>query len=285
MSTFQDLSRPNKPLWCPGCGNFIILKTLKEALAELDIPAEQTAVVSGIGQAGKFPHYVNTYGFHGLHGRVLPISSGVKLANHELTVIAVGGDGDGYSMGMGHMIHTIRRNLDITYLVHNNQVYGLTKGQTSPTSGKGFKSKTTPQGSIELPVNPIALALAAGSTFVARASHKYPDQLRELIIKGIQHRGFALIDLIQYCITFNRVNTPAWWDERMYWLEDEGHNMEDKGQAMLRALEWGDRIPFGLFYQESLPSYEDQLPQLAHGPLAKANITDVDITPVMETFY
>lgn len=284
MATVAELTMEEKPTWCPGCGNFVILKALKEAIVQQGLEPHRILIVSGIGQSGKTPQWMRTYGFHGIHGRALPVATGARLANNTLKIIAVSGDGDGYGIGMGHFIHAMRRNLDLTYLVYNNQVYGLTKGQTAPTSMKGFKTKSTPWGSIEEPVNPIALALAAGATFVARAYYKHTDDLIQLIISGMQHKGFALIDIIQYCITFNRVNTPAWWDKRVYRLAEEQHDPANKMRAFEKALEWGERIPLGLFYRESRGTYEDELPQIRNVPLVHQQIDDVDINGLIESF-
>ena len=285
MVTAGDLTTEEKPEWCPGCGNFIILKALKEAIVQQGLEPHRILIVSGIGQAGKTPQSMRTFGYHGIHGRALPIATGARLANHTLKIIVIGGDGDGYGIGMGHFIHAMRRNLDLTYLVHNNQVYGLTKGQTAPTSIKGFKTKSTPMGSIEEPVNPIALAIAGGATFVARAYYKHKDDLTQLIIDGMQHKGFALIDIAQYCITFNKVNTPAWYDQRVYKLADEQHDPTNKIHAFEKALEWGERIPLGLFYRESRSTYEDELPQIKDIPLVHQPIDDVNINALIESFF
>ncbi len=285
MVTTAELTTEEKPEWCPGCGNFIILKALKEAIVQQGLEPHRILIVSGIGQAGKTPQSMRTFGYHGIHGRALPIATGARLANHTLKIIVIGGDGDAYAIGMGHFIHTMRRNLDLTYLVHNNQVYGLTKGQTAPTSIKGFKTKSTPTGSIEEPVNPIALAIAGGATFVARAYYKQTDDLTQLIIDGMQHKGFALIDIIQYCITFNKVNTPTWYDQRVYKLADEQHDPTNKIRAFEKALEGGERIPLGLFYRESRSTYEDELPQIKDVPLVHQPIDDVNINALIESFF
>ena len=203
--------------WCPGCGNFGILKAVKKALVELDIEPYQVLMVSGIGQAGKLPHYTRCNVFNSLHGRTLPVAVGAKISNPKLIVIAVGGDGDGYGEGGNHFIHTMRRNHDITYLVHNNQVYGLTKGQASPTSDQGFVTKTTPEGAVT-PINPIALAIGAGAGFVARAFAGDVGYLASLIKMGIRYKGFALIDILQPCVVFNHKNTYSWYRERVYKL-------------------------------------------------------------------
>jgi len=230
------------------------------------------------------PHWINTYGFHGIHGRPLPIATGAKLANNNLTVIAVGGDGDGYGIGIGHFIHSMRRNLNITYIVTNNQVYGLTTGQTSPTSDKGFATKSTPTGVIEVPINPIALAIASGATYISRGFSKEMRHLTKLIVDGLKHKGFTLVDVLQPCVTFNRKNTYDWFSERVYKLEEKGHNVTDKQAAFLKALEWNDRIPIGLFYKETKPTYEDELAQIVEMPLVKQRIEDIDIRHLMDEF-
>ena len=261
-----------EPAWCPGCGNFGILRALNKALVELGIEPHQVLLVSGIGQAGKLPHYTRGNVFNSLHGRPVPPAIGAKIANPELVVIAVSGDGDAYGEGGNHFIHAARRNHDITYLVHNNQVYGLTKGQASPTSDLGFITKTTPYGATN-PVNPVALAIVSGATFVGRSFAGDVDHLSQLIRKGIAHRGFALIDILQPCPSFNHKNTFQWYRERVYKLEDEdGYNPGDKKAALEKALEWGERIPIGIIYRKELPVYEDQLPALSKGPLVSQGI-------------
>ena len=260
-----------KPAWCPGCGNFGILKALNKALTEMDIEPHQVLLVSGIGQAGKLPHYTRGNVFNSLHGRPIPPAIGAKIANSELIVIAVSGDGDAYGEGGNHFLHAARRNHDITYLVHNNQVYGLTKGQASPTSDVGFVTKTTPYGAVN-PVNPIALGIVGGASFVARGYAGDTDHLAGLIKKGIAHRGFALIDILQPCVSFNHKNTYQWYKERVYKLEDEKHDSKDRKAALEKALEWGERIPTGVIYEADLPVYEDHLPALSKTPLVKQKI-------------
>jgi len=260
-----------KPAWCPGCGNFGILKALNRALIEMEIEPHQVLLVSGIGQAGKLPHYTRGNVFNSLHGRPVPPAIGAKIANSELIVIAVSGDGDAYGEGGNHFLHTARRNHDITYLVHNNQVYGLTKGQASPTSDVGFITKTTPYGAAS-PINPIALAIVSGASFVGRGFAGDIDHLSNLIKKGITHRGFALIDILQPCVSFNHKNTFQWYRERVYDLEDERYDPSNKKAALEKALIWGEEIPIGIIYEENLPVHEDQLPALSEGPLVKQKI-------------
>jgi len=272
-----------KPAWCPGCGNFGILEALNRALVEMEIEPHQVLLVSGIGQAGKLPHYTRGNVFNSLHGRPVPPAIGAKIANSELIVIAVSGDGDAYGEGSNHFLHAARRNHDITYLVHNNQVYGLTKGQASPTSDVGFITKTTPYGAAS-PVNPIALAIVSGASFVGRGFAGDIDHLSHLIKKGITHRGFALIDILQPCVSFNHKNTFQWYRERVYKLEDEGYDPSDRKVALEKALIGGEEIPIGVIYEENLPVYEDQLPALSEGPLMKQKIDPRGVEKLLAEF-
>ena len=284
MVELAQLKTVGQPNWCPGCGNFPIWHSLKRVIVELNLEPHNVAIFSGIGCSSKMPHWINTYGFHGIHGRPLPIATGARLANNNLTVIAVGGDGDGYGIGIGHFIHAMRRNLNITYIVTNNQVYGLTTGQTSPTSDKGYATKSTPTGVIEIPINPIALAIASGATYISRGFSKEMKHLTKLIADGVRHEGFALVDVLQPCVTFNRKNTYEWFSKRIYKLEETDHDATNKQAAFLKSLEWDDRIPIGLFYREARPTYEDDLPQIAETPLARQRIEDIDIRTLMAEF-
>lgn len=273
-----------EPAWCPGCGNFAILTALKRALVELQIEPYMVLMVSGIGQAGKLPHYTRCNMFNSLHGRTLPVATGAKIASPELIVIAVGGDGDGYAEGGNHFINAVRRNNDITYLVHNNQVYGLTKGQASPTSDFGFVTKTTPQGA-NVPLNPLALAIAAGASFLARGFAGDVDHLRQLIVQAIQHHGFALVDVLQPCVSFNHKNTYSWYRERVYKLEDDPtYDRGDRLAAFNKVQEWGERIPIGVIYRKELPSFEDRLPALSKRPLVKQEIEPKRIEGLLDEF-
>jgi len=253
--------------WCPGCGNFQILDAMKAAFVNLQLPPEKLLIVSGIGQAGKTPHFLKCNFFHGLHGRALPVATGAKIANHGLTVIVNSGDGDCYGEGGNHFISAIRRNIDITLLVHNNKVYGLTKGQASPTSDQGFRTKMQPQGVIAEPFNPLSIALALGAGFVARGFSGNTDHLTELIEKGIEHNGFAVIDILQPCVSFNRVNTFAWYKKRVYDLAEEGHDPKDLDAAISLSRQWGDRIPIGIFHRKTGRSYTECIYHLDHGAL------------------
>ena len=265
--TVKDLEADVHPDWCPGCGDFGVLKSLKEAIVELGIAPHEVLVVSGIGCSSNLPGFIRTNGVHSLHGRALPVASGAALANHALHVVVVGGDGDGYGIGIAHFIHAMRRNLNLTYLVMDNEIYGLTTGQASPTTTEGHKTKSTPRGNVERPVAPLALALASGATYVARGFSGDQKQLTRLTAGAMAHRGFALVDVFSPCVTFNKLNTYAWFRERVYKLEDEGHDPGDFMGAMQKAIEFGERIPIGLLYEVDRPTYEDTEPVLARGPL------------------
>ncbi len=265
----KDFKGPVDPDWCPGCGDFAVLKGLQKACAELGLLPHQIVTVSGIGCSSNLPGYINTYGMHTLHGRPLAVAAGVQMANHELTVIATGGDGDGYGIGGNHFVHTARRNVDLTYLVMNNQVYGLTTGQISPTSSQGMKTKSTPFGSVEMPVNPITSAIMNGATFVARGFSGDGKHLVELMKKAIQHKGFSLVDIFSPCVTFNHDNDYKFFKPRVKKLEDEGHDTSDWKSACEKALMWGDTIYTGLFLQKEQPTLGQLEPVLEEGgPLA-----------------
>lgn len=266
-----------KPDWCPGCGNFGIQMALKQAVSELELDPAKTVLVSGIGCAPKIAQWVNVSGFQSIHGRTLPVATGIKLANHDLNVICTAGDGDFYGIGGNHFIHSARRNMDMTCLVHNNQIYGLTKGQASPTSDKGSKSKSTPLGVIEVPTRPLSLAIASGATFVARSFAGDIPHLKEMIMEAHKHRGFAIIDILQPCVTFNKINTYDWFRERVYKLEEDGHDPTDKIAAFKRAEEWDTKIPVGVYYKEDRELYTDQLPEIADKPLVQHKVENVDI--------
>jgi len=284
MVDIKDLDTGERPTWCPGCGNYVLLSTLKAVISELELQPENVVVVSGIGCGSKMPHFIKTYGFEGLHGRILPVATGVKLANKNLTVIAVGGDGDGYGIGGNHFIHAARRNIDVTYIVQNNSVYGLTKGQYSPTSQKGFVSPTSPFGAIDEPVNPVSLAISSGATYVARAWYMDANHLKELIKNGVKHKGFALIDVLQPCLTFNKINTIEWYTEKIYKLEETEYKPNDKLIAFEKSQEFYPKIPIGLFYKEDgKPTYEDQLPQTEGKQPAEQKIENIDMNLFFKT--
>jgi 2-oxoglutarate/2-oxoacid ferredoxin oxidoreductase subunit beta len=241
--------------WCPGCGNFSILKAVKRALTDLNLRPHQVLFVSGIGQAAKAPHYLNANVFNGLHGRALPVATGARLANPELTVVVESGDGCSYGEGGNHFLAAIRRNVNVALLVHNNQVYGLTKGQASPTSEEGFATKAQPHGVYAASFNPIAVAVAMQAGFVARSFSGLGDHLADMIKQAIRHPGFALVDILQPCVSFNKVNTYKWYNDRCRPLPSD-YNPEDWNMAMRRAVEWGEQIPVGVIYRNSRPDFE-----------------------------
>ena len=265
--TIKDLDTVH-PDWCPGCGDFGVLKSLKEAIVDLKIEPHNMLIVSGIGCSSNLPGFIRTYGLHSLHGRAIPVATGAALANHDLTVCAVGGDGDGFGIGIGHFLHAMRRNLNITYIVMDNEIYGLTTGQASPTTSEGHKTKSTPHGNTERPIQPLTLAVATGATYVARGFSGQPKQLTGLIKGALAHRGFSLVDVFSPCVTFNKVNTYPWFRERVYNLdEEEGYDTSNLWSAMEKSYEFGDKIPIGLLYREERPIYNDNEPILDAGPL------------------
>lgn len=244
--------------WCPGCGNFNLLTALSEALAELGLKPSQVVLVSGIGQAAKAPHYIQANVFNGLHGRSIPIAFGIQAVNPELTVIVESGDGCMYGEGGNHLIHAIRRNPNITVIVHDNQVYGLTKGQASPTSETGFVSKTQPLGTISEPFHPLALAVSQDASFVARGFTGDKEGLKSILKQAIQWKGFSLVDVLQPCVTFNHTNTFGWYRSRLYPLPEE-YNSEDQVEAFKKSLEWGDKIPIGVIYRHAKSVFSDRI--------------------------
>lgn len=275
----EDFNTKTTPNWCPGCGDYGILNALKTALTELNIERKNTVLVSGIGCASKIPQWVNVFGFHTLHGRLLPVATGVKLGNKDLTVIAAGGDGDSLGIGLSHFVHSCRRNIDLTTIIFDNAVYGLTTGQTSPTSQKGFVSKSTPFGSIESPVNPVSLAIASGATFVARGFAGDVKHLSGLIVEAIKHKGFSVIDVLQPCVSFNHVNTYDFYSKRVYKIE----KTQDKFEAFKKSFEFEEKIPIGIFFEENRETLIDQMPQLNGAPLSGRSI-EVDLKNLFERF-
>jgi len=243
----QDLKSDVKPIWCPGCGDYGVMHAVLKAVSELRLDPAHIVIASGIGCSGRFPAFVKTYGFHGVHGRALPLATGVKVANPDLTVLAVSGDGDGLSIGVGHIPHAARRNVDITYLILDNEVYGLTKGQPSPTSPWGTKTKASPYGTVERPLNPVAIMLACGTTFVARGFAARPQELAEIIRQGILHPGFAFIEIISPCVTF--LDTYALYKQRVIPIP-ESHDRTDRMAALALAFDT-EKIYLGIFYQDS----------------------------------
>ncbi|RIX51751.1 2-oxoacid:ferredoxin oxidoreductase subunit beta [Paenibacillus nanensis] len=273
MATFKEFRNNVKPNWCPGCGDFSIQAAIQRAAANVGLEPEQLAVISGIGCSGRISGYINAYGFHGIHGRALPIAQGVKLANRELTVIASGGDGDGFAIGMGHTVHAIRRNLNITYIVMDNQIYGLTKGQTSPRSAEGFKTKSTPEGSIETTLSPLEIAMSAGATFVAQSFSSDLKGLTSLIEQGIKHEGFSLINVFSPCVTFNKINTYDWFKENIVSLDQfPDYDPSDRVAAMNKIMETNGMLT-GLIYQNTTrKSYEDMIVGFKPEALAKQDL-------------
>ena len=283
MAAPEDLNTSAKNTWCPGCGNFGILSAFKSALVESKTRREQVVLVSGIGCHGKISDYVNVNTFHGIHGRVLPVATGIKLANPDLTVVGFSGDADCYDEGWDHFCHAVRRNVDLTLVVHNNMILGLTTGQTTATSQIGFKTKSTPYGSITSPLNPIAHALISNGTFVARGFAGDPKHLTGLMAEALKHRGFNYIDVFQPCVTFNYLNTYEWFRQRVYKLEETGHDSGDRQKALEKSFEWGDRIPIGVFYKEERPTYRDNLPHVKGIPLTRIQPEETDISELIES--
>ncbi|MCX5875172.1 MAG: thiamine pyrophosphate-dependent enzyme [Deltaproteobacteria bacterium] len=269
--------------WCPGCGNFGILKSLKQALVACELEPHQVLLVSGIGQAAKTPHYLKANVFNGLHGRSLPVAIGAKLANPELTVIAESGDGCMYGEGGNHFLAALRRNLNLTILAHDNRVYGLTKGQASPTSEQGFVTKTQPHGAFAAPFNPVAVAVTMGASFVARSYAGMPEHLAGLIVQAIKHRGTALVDILQPCVSFNKVNTYQWYKKHCYELAED-HDPADHVLALRTAMEFGERIPLGVIYKKEGPIFEDQFAVLKNGPLARQEVSREGLRQIMQGY-
>ncbi len=268
--------------WCPGCGNHSILAALKSALARMDLAARDVLLVSGIGQAAKTPHYLDCNFFNGLHGRSLPAAAAAKAANPALTVIAESGDGCSYGEGGNHFLAAIRRNPDITLIVHDNQVYGLTKGQASPTSPEGFVTKAQPLGATSSPFNPLAVAVAMEASFVARGFAGNQESLADLMVRAVTHRGFALLDVLQPCVTFNRINTWRFYQERCVEIKD--HDPADWEKAMRLARQWGDEIPIGVIFKREKPTFADHFPALKKGPLVNKPVDLEALKKFMESF-
>ncbi len=291
--------------WCPGCGDFGILNSIQSGLAEIQVPPHMVAVVSGIGCSGKSPHYINAYGFHTLHGRSVPVAAGMKLANPELTVLAVGGDGDGYGIGAGYFVNAGRRNVDFTYLVFDNQVYGLTKGQGAPTMQKGLKAKGMAEAAVQDSINPLAVAISSGYTFVARGYALQPRSLSQLIAQAVRHRGSSFIDILQTCPVYNDIHDKDWFGEvldgtpRIYQLDDTDYDSKvkdptdeeeviaKKTQAITRSFEYGKRVPIGVFYDIETPTFEDQLSkgrERGMDAIINPNVFDRDLSGLINSF-
>ena len=282
MVTIEDYGNYTTA-WCPGCGNFSISKAVKKALVARQLKPQEVLFISGIGQAAKAPHYLNANLFNGLHGRSLPVATGAKLANPDLTVIVESGDGCNYGEGGNHFLAAIRRNIDVTLLVHNNQVYGLTKGQASPTSAEGFITKAQPEGMPSTPFNPVGVAVAMRAGFVARGFSGMVDHLADLIGQGISHRGFAMIDILQPCVSFNKVNTFSWYKERCEPLPPT-YDPEDRELAFKTADLWGDKIPIGIIYRNNRLPFEKHFPILDEGPLIGRDVNRMVLEKIMEGY-
>lgn len=303
--TLQEYKTDVHVDWCPGCGDFGILSSIQQAFVQLQIPPHRIAMISGIGCSGKTPHYVDTYGLHTLHGRALPVATGARLANNELTVVAVGGDGDGYGIGAGYFVNSGRRNVDMTYIVFNNGVYGLTKGQASPTLGKGLKTKSMPESSIQEGVNPVAVALGAGYSWIGRGYALDVKHLVSLIVQAISHKGTAFLDVFQTCPVYNDIRTKDWyagedigrprlrrldsdqgWDPVVSDPNSVEEMVEKKTRALRASYETSEGLAVGVFYKVNLPTYDEQLavkvPALAQQPLVKLALYDRDVEPLFE---
>lgn len=283
MPSLEDY-KGQTPAWCTGCGNFGILNAFKSAIVELGIEPHQFTIVSGIGQAGKFPHYLQCNTFNGLHGRTLPVATGIRLSNHNMLVAAVAGDGDCYGEGGNHLIHAMRRNINVKLFVHDNQIYGLTKGQASPTSMEGMTTKNQPFGVFSEQLNPMALAVALDCSFAARGYAGDITHLKALTKEAISHKGFSLLDILQPCITFNKINTYDWYRQRVYHIEPE-YNPEDKTEAFKKALEWGDKIPIGIIYKNHRPIFEERIPVIKDNPLVKQPFDKSKAADILQEFY
>ncbi|MBI5212867.1 MAG: 2-oxoacid:ferredoxin oxidoreductase subunit beta [Nitrospirae bacterium] len=283
MSSLDDY-KGQTPAWCPGCGNFSILKTFKDAMVEMGIEPHKFAIVSGIGQAGKFPHYVRCNTFNGLHGRTLPVATAIRLANHDMLTIAVAGDGDCYGEGGNHLMHAMRRNISVKLFVHDNQIYGLTKGQASPTSMEGMVTKNQPFGVFSEQLNPMALAVALDCSLAARGFAGDIEHLKGLIKQAVNHKGFTLVDILQPCVTFNKINTYEWYRQRVYRIEPD-YDPENRAAAFNKALEWGDRIPIGIIYKNNRPTFEERIPVIKEAPLVKQPFDPKKIENTLKEFY
>lgn len=282
----NDFKSNDEITWCPGCGDFGILNALKKALVVLEKQPRDILLVSGIGQAAKLPHYIKANCFNGLHGRALPPAAAAKIANRNLTVIVTTGDGDCYGEGGNHFVHNIRRNIDITVIVCDNQIYGLTKGQASPTTELGYETKVQVGGVILDPLHPLEMAIALGCSFVARGFSADSEYLSWLITEGVKHKGFSLIDVLQPCVTFNKLNTYEWYKKRIYKINDDvSYNPADKMAAYKKAGEWQERIPLGIIYKnEGRKTYEEKSGLNIRPALIDEDIEDIDISAVFKEF-
>lgn len=284
MTEVNNLDTKIKPTWCPGCGDYGIWAAIKNAFSRMNWGKDDALIVYGIGCHGHMVNFLKVYGFEGLHGRPIPVAVGAKLANHKLNVLVVAGDGDTYGEGINHLVAAIRANYNLTCIVHNNQVYGLTTGQKSPTTVRGIKTKSSPQGVIETPLNPLALALSLDGSFIARGFAGDINHLTDLIIAGVNHSGFALIDVLQPCVTFDKIHTHMWYRERIYKLEEKGYDCTDKMKAISLSFET-DKIPIGVFYKdETRPPYEANLVQLREKALVEKDIFNINVDLLLKEF-
>lgn len=281
MNIVHDFETNIKPTWCPGCGNFGIWASLKGALTQCKIASHDAVVVYGVGCHGNMVDWMRVYGVRGLHGRALPLAQGLKLANPNLSVICVVGDGDCLGEGGNHFIHAAKRNPNITVIIHNNGVYALTTGQASPTAQTGFRTKSTPEGVVDEPVNPLGLAIISGATFAARGFAGDIPSLTDIIARAIAHKGFSVVDVLQPCVTFDKVHTYQWYQERIYKVEGNDGGKSNREHALIRSLEWGDKIPTGVFYQVSKPTSEERE---AAGSLIRKTGKRVDISAMLTAF-
>ena len=273
MATFKDFRNDVKPNWCPGCGDFSVQAAIQKACANIGLEPHELAVITGIGCSGRLSGYINSYGFHSIHGRALPLAQGVKMANNDLTVVASGGDGDGFAIGMGHTIHALKRNIDITYIVMDNQIYGLTKGQTSPSSAHGFVTKSTPKGSIEPSISPLQLAISSGATFVAQSVSSDIKELTSIIEQGMNHKGFSFINVFSPCVTYNKVNTYDWFKEHLTHVNDiESFDYKDKSKAMNAIIEHDGLVKGLIYHNTEAKSYAEQIDGYLGESLAKRDL-------------
>ncbi|OGG01389.1 2-oxoacid ferredoxin oxidoreductase [Candidatus Gottesmanbacteria bacterium RBG_16_52_11] len=282
--TIASYDTGKSPTWCPGCGDFGIWISLKNALVKMGLGPDDVFLVYGIGCHGNMYSWMKTYACEGLHGRTLPVAQGIKLANHPLPVIIISGDGDGLGEGGNHFIHAAKRNPNVTVILHDNQLYSLTTGQASPTAKPGFKTKSTPEGVYDEPINPLTMSIAAGATYVARGFAGDAAYLTQLIVDAVNHKGFSLVDILQPCVTFDKIHTYAYYRQRVYRLDAEGYKPDNKATALAKAFEWGDRIPTGVFYQEEKPTSEDREAAIAELPLVAQPLEIPDIDSMLAEF-
>lgn len=279
----QELAA-RSPTWCPGCGNYGIWASLKNTLVKLGWSVDQFVIVYGVGCSGNMTDFITSHGFHSLHGRALANAAGIKLANHHLKVICMVGDGDCYGEGGNHLLHSVRGNHDLTVFVHDNRVYGLTTGQVAPTAAKGYVSKSTPQGVIENPVNALSLAISHGASFVAQGFAGDLPHLSQVVEKALLHKGFSLVNVLQPCVTFNKINTYQFFRDRVYKLETENHNPESQEQALNQVLFANDRIPIGVLYQNDRPAYHEQVVELKTEVLVKQPVIVQDLSAIYQEY-